>query len=227
MHNNKPFEIIVLGPPASGKGTQAGLISATFDIPHISTGTILMNIKKDSSHPLSAEITGYMDSGSLVPTEIVNKLLLERIKQEDCQYGYILDGYPRTAEQVDVIEGAADIDYVFNIDVKDEAIVERISGRRVCKNGHTWHLKYSPTKVDGICDTCGETLFQRDDDKPDVILNRLKNYHANTQPIIEFYEQKGILIKINGEQHIENVYREIVRCLVHDLREKALEVKSS
>ena len=221
--NEKLFEIIVLGPPVSGKGTQASLISTTFEIPHISTGQILHTIKSDTNHPLSKEVAGYIDSGLLAPDELVNNLVLERIKQDDCQYGYVLDGYPRTLEQSKAIDSAADLDYVFLINVSDEIVIERISGRRVCKNGHTWHLKYSPTKTDGVCDTCGEPLFQRDDDKEEVVRVRLVTYHKNTQPIIDFYEKEGVLIKINGEQHIERVFQEAVRYLVYDLRNKALE----
>ncbi|MBI5765746.1 nucleoside monophosphate kinase, partial [Candidatus Falkowbacteria bacterium] len=134
----------------------------------------------------------------------------------------VLDGYPRTLEQSKAIDSAADLDYVFLINVRDEVIIERISGRRVCKNGHTWHLKYSPTKAEGICDTCSEPLFQRDDDKEEVVRVRLVTYHKNTQPIIDFYEKEAVLIKINGEQHIEQVFQEAVRYLVYDLRNKAL-----
>ncbi|MEK7167756.1 MAG: nucleoside monophosphate kinase, partial [Patescibacteria group bacterium] len=140
----------------------------------------------------------------------------------DCEFGFLLDGYPRTLEQANVIDANSDLDYVFLINVSDETVVERISGRRVCKNGHTWHLKYAPSKAEGVCDTCGESLFQRDDDKEEVVKSRLDVFHTNMEPILKFFEDKGMLIKVNGEQHIEGVFQEMVRRLVYDLREKTL-----
>lgn len=218
--NEKPFELIILGPPVSGKGTQAELIAKTFDIPHISTGVILHNIKSDSQHPLSNEVRQYMDNGKLVPTELVNKLIAERIKNEDCKFGYALDGFPRTLEQAKFLDTVADLDYVFLIKVSDQVIIERMTGRRVCKNGHTWHLKYSPPKNPEICDICGELLFQRDDDKPETVQSRLIIYHQETDSIIQYYKDKKVLKEIDGEQHIENVYYQIIRQMVDDLRSK-------
>lgn len=220
--NEKPFEIIVLGPPVSGKGTQADLLSATFAIPHISAGQILHTIKEDKANPLSAQVVDYMNAGKLVPGRLVDQLILERVKKDDCRFGFVLDGYPRTLDQAKTIDGASDLDYVFLVDVSDETIIERLSGRRVCQSGHTWHLKYSPTKKEGICDACGEELFQRDDDKTEVVSNRLAIYHGEMAPIIEFYENKKILIKVNGEQNIEKVFQEMVGHLVYDLRGKVL-----
>ncbi|MEK7653219.1 MAG: nucleoside monophosphate kinase [Patescibacteria group bacterium] len=225
MSNEKPFEIIVLGPPVSGKGTQAELLAATFDIPHISSGQILHPIKDDPAHPLSLEVAKYMNEGKLVPSEIVDRLILERIKKDDCRFGFVIDGYPRTLSQAEVISGAVDLDYVFLIHVSDEVIVERMSGRRVCKNGHSWHLKYSPTKKEAVCDTCGEPLFQRDDDKEEVVRQRLLVYHGEMAPIIEFFESKKILIRLDGEKHIEGVFQQFVRHLVFDLRNKLNLVK--
>ncbi len=222
MNNEKPFEIIVLGPPVSGKGTQAELVAKTFAIPHVSTGQILHLIKDDTGNVLSAEVAQFMNAGKLVPDELVNQLVLERIKQNDCAIGFVLDGYPRTIEQAEVINGATSLDYVFLIDVKDETVVERITGRRVCRHGHTWHVKYSPTKIAGVCDTCGDALFQRDDDKPEVVKERLSIYHQNMDPIIKFYADKNILIKIDGEVHIEGVFQQIVREMVHNLRNKVI-----
>src|SRR3989339_775925 len=218
--NNKPFEIIVLGPPVSGKGTQAEVLAKTFAVPHISTGQILHSIKDDSSHPLSARLNEFMGRGNLVADEIVNQLVAERIKKSDCGLGFVLDGYPRTADQAKFIDQSSDLDYVFLIDISDEAIIERIAGRRVCKNGHTWHLKYSPSKVENICDDCGESLFQRDDDKSEVVKNRLAIYHREMDPILDFYVKDGVLIKIDGEKHIEEVFQQIVRLMVDDLRIK-------
>jgi len=218
--NEKPFEIIVLGPPVSGKGTQAELLAKTFQLPHISTGQILHAIKADVSNHLSAEVINYMDKGQLVPGDLVNRLVAERIKQEDCRFGYTLDGYPRTLEQTQFISDSADIDYVFLINVSDATIIERMSGRRVCQNGHAWHTKYSPPKIESICDTCGEALFQRDDDKVAVVQDRLGIYHQEMEPIIKFFQNKQVLIEIDGEKHIEEVYQQIVRRLVEDLRSK-------
>ena len=221
--NDKPFEIIVLGPPVSGKGTQAKLLSETFEIPHISTGTILHGIKSDPDHPRNKEVADYMDSGKLVPSELVNQLVTDRIKEDDCNLGFLLDGYPRTMEQAQVIDQAADLDYVFLIQVSDETVVDRISGRRVCKNGHTWHIKYSPTKQEGVCDTCGQSLFQRDDDKEDVVQQRLNVFHENMEPIINYFKAKNKLLEIDGEQNIEKVFQQMVHHLVYDLRKKCLD----
>jgi len=218
--NEKPFEIIVLGPPVSGKGTQTDLIAQTFDVPHISTGVILHAIKIDLSNPLAPEVMGFMDQGKLVPSELVNRLVAERIKRADCKFGYAMDGFPRTLEQAQFLDQNADVDYVFLIKVTDATIIERMSGRRVCKNGHTWHLKYSPPKDPAVCDTCGEPLFQRDDDKEETVKSRLAVYHGEMDGIIRFYSDKGALIEIDGEQHIEDVFRQIVRRLVNDLRSK-------
>jgi len=220
FQNEKPFELIILGPPVSGKGTQADLVAKTFNIPHISAGVILHNIKSNSNHPLADEVRQYMDNGKLVPTELINKLIAERIKNEDCKFGYALDGFPRTLGQAQFLDTIADLDYVFLIKVSDEVIIERMSGRRVCKNGHTWHLKYSPPKNPEICDICGEPLFQRDDDKPETVQSRLAIYHQETDDIIRYYQEKKVLKEIDGEQHIENVYYQIIRQMVDDLRSK-------
>ena len=221
MKNNKPFEIILFGPPASGKGTQAKLLSQTFDIPHISTGDLLRAIKSDLSHPMSREIAELIDNGKLVSDELISKMVAGRIKQEDCAKGYILDGYPRTSEQAQFLEANSDVDYVFLIDVSDDIVIDRVSGRRMCKKGHSWHIKYSPTKVDGVCDDCGEELYQRDDDNEEKIKDRLKVYHDNTDKILSFYENKGQLIKVNGDQLIEGVFQNCIKYLVDDLRKKS------
>lgn len=218
--NEKPFELIFLGPPVSGKGTQTELIAKTFDIPHISTGVILHGVKSETNNPLAQEVASYMDSGQLVPSELVNRLVAERIKKDDCRFGYAMDGFPRTLEQAQFLDQTADVDRVFLINVSDATIIERMSGRRVCKNGHTWHLKYSPPKDSTLCDTCGEPLFQRNDDKEETVKSRLEVYHREMDGIIKFYEDKGLMAKIDGEQHIEEVYRQIVRALVMDLRSK-------
>ncbi|MDO8669133.1 MAG: nucleoside monophosphate kinase [Candidatus Buchananbacteria bacterium] len=218
--NNKPFEIILFGPPASGKGTQAKLLADTFTIPHISTGHLLREIKADSDNHLAKQIADLIDNGRLVSDELVNQMVSERIKKDDCQVGYILDGFPRTEEQVKFLDGISNIDYVFLIEIKDEVIIERISGRRTCKNGHSWHIKYSPTKVDGICDVCSEALYVRDDDTPEKIKDRLEIYHKNNDPILNYYQEQNKLIKVNGDQHIEKVFQDTIKYLVDDLRSK-------
>lgn len=218
--NEKPFELIFLGPPVSGKGTQTELIAKTFDIPHISTGVILHGIKSDAENPLAKEVAGYMNNGQLVPGDLVNRLVADRIKKEDCKFGYAMDGFPRTLDQAKFLDENADVDRVFLINVSDEVIIERMSGRRVCKNGHTWHLKYSPPKNSEVCDICGESLFQRDDDREETVKSRLAIYHQKMSEIIKFYESKGLLTIIDGEKHIEDVYHQIVKSLVMDLRSK-------
>lgn len=218
MENNKPFEIIVLGPPVSGKGTQAGLLAKTFDIPHISAGQILHSMAKDAASELSQSIAAYMKQGQLVPDDLINNLIAERIKQADCRLGYILDGYPRTKEQAEFLTKQTDIDYVFLIQVNDAVIIERMSGRRVCKNSHTWHLKYSPSQKEGVCDFCHEPLLQRADDQEEVIKDRLAVYHQATDSLINFYQAQNKLIKIDGEKHIEEVFQQLVKALVWDLR---------
>lgn len=218
--NNKPFEIILFGPPASGKGTQATLLADTFSIPHISTGDLLRAVKSDASHPLSKQVSELIDNGQLVSDEMISQMVEVRIKKDDCKFGYILDGYPRTEEQVRFLDSISDIDYVFLVEVKDEVVIDRISGRRMCKNGHTWHIKYSPTEKEGICDTCQEALYTRDDDTPDKIKERLKIYHQNNDPILNYYRQKNKLISVNGNQHIEGVFQDLIKYLVDDLRSK-------
>ncbi len=219
--NNKPFEIVILGPPVSGKGTQARLFSETFDIPHVSAGQLLHQIKDEKNNPLSAEVAEKMKAGKLVSDELINKLILERLSQPDCRHGFLLDGYPRTIVQAEILDKNSDLDYLFLIKVSNQTVVERISGRRICPAGHTWHLKYSPPKRESVCDICGQTLFQRDDDRPEVAEERLKVYHRRMAPIIEFYLRKKMLLEINGEQNIEKVFQEMIRYLVYDLRNKA------
>ena len=215
---HKAFEIILLGPPASGKGTQAKLLADTFSIPHISAGYLLREMKSDSSNHLAKEIASLIDNGQLVPDDLVNQIIKNRIKKDDCQLGYVLDGYPRTKEQVNFLDNISSINYVFLIDVKDEVVIDRILGRRACKNGHTWHIKYSPTRKEDICDTCGEKLYIRDDDSEIKVKERLQIYHQYNDPILNYYEKQNKLIRINGDQHIEGVFQNLIKYLVDDLR---------
>jgi adenylate kinase len=208
------MRIIMLGAPGAGKGTQAARIADAYHIPHISTGDIFRaNIKGGTE--LGKKAKGYMDAGKLVPDELVCDLVADRIAQDDCKDGYILDGFPRTIPQAEALEKAAadlgtKIDYAVNIDVPDEAIIERMSGRRACvKCGATYHVQYNPPKVEGKCDNCGSDLILRDDDKPETVRTRLEVYHTQTQPLIDFYKSKEILVTVDGTQPMDEVFSSI------------------
>lgn len=189
------MKIIMLGAPGAGKGTQAKMISEKYHIPHISTGDIFRaNIKNGTE--LGTEAKKYMDQGLLVPDELTVRILLDRVSKEDCKEGYVLDGFPRTIPQAEVLDKALEelgdkIDYAIDIDIADEVIVTRMSGRRACLTcGATYHLEYIIPAKKGICDKCGSGLILRDDDKPETVLKRLQVYHTQTQPLIDFYENK-------------------------------------
>lgn len=210
------MRLIMLGAPGAGKGTQAAKIAETYHIPHISTGDIFRaNIKGGTE--LGKKAKSYMDAGKLVPDELVCDLVADRIAQDDCKDGYILDGFPRTIPQAEALEKAtADlgtaIDYAVNIDVPDEAIIERMSGRRACTScGATYHVVYNPPKQEGKCDNCGADLVLRDDDKPETVKTRLDVYHAQTQPLIDFYNKKGNLVTVDGTQKMDQVFDDICR----------------
>lgn len=189
------MKIIMLGAPGAGKGTQAKMIAEKYGIPHVSTGDIFRaNIKNGTE--LGMEAKKYMDQGQLVPDELTVKILLDRVAQDDCKNGYVLDGFPRTIPQAEVLDKALTelgdaIDFAIDVNVPDENIVKRMSGRRACLScGTTYHIEHIPPKKEGICDKCGQELVLRDDDKPETVLNRLKVYHDQTQPLIEFYTKK-------------------------------------
>ncbi len=212
------MKIIMLGAPGAGKGTQAKLIAEKYRIPHISTGDIFRaNIKNGTE--LGREAKKYMDQGLLVPDELTVKILLDRVSQEDCGNGYVLDGFPRTIPQAQVLEEALNklgekIDYAIDVDVPDENIVRRMSGRRAClKCGATYHLEHIPPKKEGVCDVCGSNLVLRDDDQPETVKNRLKVYHEQTQPLIDFYTKKGVLRTVDGTQDMQDVFRMITEIL--------------
>ncbi len=184
------MKIIMLGAPGAGKGTQAKMIAAKYEIPHVSTGDIFRaNIKEKTE--LGMEAKKYMDQGLLVPDELTVQLLLDRVANEDCKNGYVLDGFPRTIPQADVLDAELTklgdkVDFAVNVDVPDENIVRRMSGRRAClKCGATYHIEHIPPKVEGICDKCGSELVLREDDKPETVHNRLSVYHEQTQPLID------------------------------------------
>ena len=212
------MKIIMLGAPGAGKGTQAKMIAGKYGVPHISTGDIFRaNIKNGT--PLGAKAKEYMDKGLLVPDELVVDLIMDRFKEDDCKNGYILDGFPRTIPQAEALEKALTangdaVDYAINVEVPDENIIRRMSGRRACVGcGATYHIVYNPTKEEGICDTCGGELILRDDDKPETVENRLKVYHEQTQPLIDFYKNKGVLAEVDGTVDMDDVFNAIVAIL--------------
>ncbi len=212
------MKIIMLGAPGAGKGTQAKMIAEKYAIPHISTGDIFRaNIKNGTE--LGKEAKKYMDQGKLVPDELTVKILLDRVAQPDCANGYVLDGFPRTIPQAEVLDKALrelgdKIDYAINVDVPDENIVNRMGGRRACVGcGATYHIKYNAPKVDNTCDTCGSDLIIRDDDKPETVQNRLSVYHEQTQPLIDFYEKQGVLKTVDGTVDMNDVFAAIVDIL--------------
>lgn len=214
----KFMKLIMLGAPGAGKGTQAKKIAAKYQIPHISTGDIFRaNIKAGTELGMKAK--SYMDQGQLVPDEVTIGMLLDRISQDDCQNGYVLDGFPRTIPQAESLTAALKergekMDYAVNVDVPDANIVERMSGRRACLGcGATYHIVYNAPKTEGICDACGEKLVLRDDDKPETVQKRLSVYHEQTQPLIDYYKQEGILAEVDGTQDMEKVFRDIVKIL--------------
>lgn len=212
------MKIIMLGAPGAGKGTQAKRIAAKYTIPHISTGDIFRaNIKNGTE--LGKKAKTYMDQGLLVPDELVVDLVVDRVNQEDCQNGYVLDGFPRTIPQAEALDNALaalgqKMDYAIDVDVPDENIIKRMGGRRACVGcGATYHLVYAAPKTDGICDTCGGELILRDDDKPETVEKRLGVYHEQTQPLIEYYTNAGILKTVDGTVDMEDVFTAIVSIL--------------
>lgn len=212
------MKIIMLGAPGAGKGTQAKMIADKYQIPHISTGDIFRSNIKEGTE-LGKEAKTYMDKGLLVPDELTVKILLDRVAKDDCKKGYVLDGFPRTIPQAEVLDEALaklndKIDYAIDVDVPDENIIRRMSGRRACLAcGATYHIEHIPPKTEGICDRCGKELVQRDDDKEETVKNRLNVYHEQTQPLIDFYTKKGILKTVDGTVDMKDVFAAIVKIL--------------
>ena len=212
------MKIVMLGAPGAGKGTQAKMIAEKYSIPHISTGDIVRaNIKNGTE--LGKKAKSFIDKGQLVPDELTLDLIMDRFKEDDCKNGYVLDGFPRTIPQAEALDEALKangekVDFAIDIDVPDENIVRRMGGRRACVNcGATYHIVYSPTKVEGKCDKCGEELIVRDDDKPETVLSRLEVYHNQTQPLIDYYNEQGILKSVDGTIDMKDVFNEIVKIL--------------
>jgi len=212
------MKIIMLGAPGAGKGTHAKKISEKYSIPHISTGDIFRaNIKEGTE--LGKKAKEYMDQGLLVPDELTCDLVMDRIQQDDCKNGFVLDGFPRTIPQAEALTAALEkinekMDYALDIEIADEKIVERMSGRRVCtKCGAPFHIVNIPPKTEGICDHCGGELQFRADDQPETVLKRLGVYHEQTQPLIEYYAKQGILKEIDGTKSVEEGFASIVEIL--------------
>ena len=212
------MKIVMLGAPGSGKGTQARFIEDRYHIPQISTGNIFRyNIKQRT--PLGEKAKAYMDKGQLVPDQLVVDLVMNRLQQEDCKDGYILDGFPRTIPQAKALDQALratdnQVNYAIEIFVEEEEIVNRMTGRRACLDcGATYHIETMPTKVDGICDICGGKTVLRDDDKPETVLERLEVYNNQTKPLIEYYESEHILYSVDGTKDVAVIAKDIASIL--------------
>jgi adenylate kinase len=212
------MDVILLGPPGSGKGTQALKMSERYGIPQISTGDILRSSVKAKT-PLGVEAKQYMDQGKLVPDEVVVGLVRDRLKASDCQGGFILDGFPRTIPQAEALEATLKdmqrgIDHVVSIEVGNEELIKRLTGRRTCRScGAMYHLIFSPSKREGACDKCGGELYQRDDDKEETIRARLQVYEKQTAPLIAYYRSKGLLRTIDGVGGVEEIFQKIVQAV--------------
>ena len=212
------MKIIMLGAPGAGKGTQAMKIAEKYQIPHISTGDIFRaNIKEGTE--LGKKAKSYMDQGQLVPDELTLELIMDRFQNPDCANGYVLDGFPRTIPQAEALTEALakkgeTIDYAINVEVPDENIINRMSGRRACLGcGATYHITFNPPVKEGICDTCGQELVLRDDDKPETVKKRLDVYHQQTQPLIDYYKNAEVLAEVDGTQPMDAVFQGIVEIL--------------
>ena len=212
------MKIVMLGAPGAGKGTQAKMIASKYQIPHISTGDIFRaNIKNGTE--LCKKAKSYMDQGLLVPDELTVDLVIDRLANDDCKNGYILDGFPRTIPQAEALDAALaklgeKMDYAIDVDVPDENIVSRMSGRRACTGcGATYHIVYNPSKKGDCCEVCGEKLILRDDDKPETVQKRLNVYHEQTQPLIDYYTKQGILKAVDGTQDMNDVFTAITNIL--------------
>jgi adenylate kinase len=218
----RQLNLILFGPPGAGKGTQAERLQGDFQLPFISTGDMLRKNVKEQTR-LGKEAKGFMDAGDLVPDELIVAMAAERLQEEDAEDGFILDGFPRTLAQAKALEEQLSklgrrVTAALLIDVPDEEVVRRLSGRRVCvKSGHNYHVEFDPPKHEGVCDQDGSRLIQRDDDKPEVIENRLRVYHDQTEPLVEHYDQQGLMRRIDGTRPATEVHDHI-RAVIATLR---------
>ena len=211
------MDIILLGPPGSGKGTQAKMIAEKYKVKHISTGDILRENVRNGT-PLGVEAKKFMDSGKLVPDSLLIDIIKDRLAKPDVKAGWMLDGYPRTIPQAEALDKilpvlGQKIDVVLNVDVPDAELIKRVTGRRMCKCGTTYHVQFNPPKVAGKCDACGADLYQRQDDTEATVKERLTAYHGQTQPLIDFYNKRGIVANINGTGDIKAIFGNIVKAL--------------
>ncbi|WP_162140228.1 adenylate kinase [Haploplasma axanthum] len=216
------MRIIIMGPPGVGKGTEASMLEAQFNIPHVSTGDIFRALFR-TDDPIGIEAREYIDKGLLVPDELTNRIVETRFRTEDVHHGFIFDGYPRNVAQAEAFtkflnERNWKVDTVINVDTKDETIIERLSGRRVCpKCGATYHIVSNKPRIENICDNDQTELIQRKDDKPETIKNRLEIYHRETKPVIEYYRKAGLLVNVDGSGDIENTHRQVLK-IIGDLK---------
>jgi adenylate kinase len=212
------MKLILLGPPGAGKGTQAKMLTERFSIPQISTGDILRAAVKDGT-PMGLKAKEYMDAGGLVPDEVVVGIVRDRLQEADCNNGFILDGFPRTVAQADALQTSLEemdkaLDRVISLDVDAEALVERLTGRRTCKEcGRGYHVKFDPPRQDTVCDACGGSLFQRDDDQEETIRKRLQVYADQTSPLISYYRDADVLMELDGMQPIPQVQEKMLALL--------------
>ena len=212
------MHILLMGPPGAGKGTQAAELVKAFNIPHISTGDMFRAAIKEGTE-LGKQAKACIDAGKLVPDELTVGIVRERLSKDDCQKGFILDGFPRTVEQADALNGilkeiGLTLTRVLNINVPASELIERAVGRRICKKcGATYHVKFNPPKQEGICDDCGEALTQRADDTAETMKNRLSVYEASTKPLIDYYQKAGIYTEVDGRQAIDKVTKELIATL--------------
>ena len=210
--------LILLGAPGVGKGTQGALISKEYGIPQISTGDILRSEVKNETE-LGKKAKAYMEKGELVPDDVIIEMMEKRIKEDDCKNGFILDGFPRTVAQAEAFDrmlakNGLELDKVILIDVPEEEIIDRLTGRRICPNcGAVYHIKNNPPKVEGVCDRCGSKLIQRDDDREDVVKKRLEVYKKSTMPLIDYYTKTSKLVKVDGTGDIEEIFARIKKIL--------------
>ena len=215
------LNLVLLGPPGSGKGTQGERLQQDFELPYYATGDILRAAVREGTE-LGRKAREYMDRGDLVPDEVIVGVIAERLSGREAEDGFVLDGFPRTTVQAEALDAEVDrlgreLTATIFIEVSDEEVVRRLGGRRTCANGHIFHVEFDPPEREGVCDVCGEPLVVRDDDKPDVIRNRLERYHAETEPLVAYYDERGLLHRIDGSSTPDEVY-ESIRATLATLR---------